>query len=72
MASVEAMVDELFARLDKNGDGVIEAHEVAQEFKGRLVPDELEIFMAQLDLNHDGQVTREEALTAFRKLTSFN
>ena len=29
MSSVKTMVDKLFARLDKNGDGIIEAYEVA-------------------------------------------
>ncbi len=67
MDAISIIVDKLFKRLDKNGDGVIEAHEVAQEFSGRVLADDLDVFMGYLDINGDGKITKEEASTAIAK-----
>lgn len=67
MSTVKIMVEKLFARLDKNGDGIIEAYEVADEFRGKAIPEEVAVFMAQFDVNGDGKITKEEAYSTLSK-----
>jgi len=65
-----------FARLDKNGDGFIDQAEIEAALKQRMEErrgkgrDSLARMLRRtfnVDINHDGKVTRDEYLTAVRK-----
>jgi Ca2+-binding EF-hand superfamily protein len=61
---------DLFARADKNADGVVtreEAEQGRRRFRERLTGS-AKTPLEQADLNGDGQVTREEFLNAPRPL----
>lgn len=49
-----------FAKLDKNGDGVVTEAEYVEAMKDKLGEDGAKAHFAELDKDHDGKLTSEE------------
>ena len=69
LSKIEEMRD-TFLKYDRNGDGLISAAELVEvhrEFHLEITLEMAENMIQNLDENHDGQVSFDEFLTAYRK-----